>query len=377
MGTGDGDVLSGAPHQRIAELDPLGAAAWLAHLPGLNREADVPGLVRTLRAILPPVERAAHMDPFDAAAATRDLGMLLASLMRHGVEPVEAVPEIEAVMLRLGATTGMVPRETVLHYSLWNPPGARQRSFTGGPSEAGLIDAIRQATPWIEAGVDLLAQARALAPTTSDFTEACEAAAHKLEQLAEAMKVVRARVDPLFFATCLRPYFESIRLGDRRYSGAAAAPLGVGMVDHLLWSSDCADPHYREFQTNTMQYALPAGKRLYRAILGRSSIVTRFVAARDRGGVSAQQLAGAAGALDGLFKVLLAFRSRHAVVAKTAYAEKIRRYPVGSAGYGVETLMDILQLTKDARRRVVPGAEAAAYDVIVAGTTRTAHAAAK
>jgi hypothetical protein len=342
-----------ASAERIAGQDPLDAAPWVVRLPELNHRADVAGLLTALRAILPPVERAAQWDPYAAAAAIRDLGMLLASLRRHGVEPVEALPAVEAVMLQLGERTDMVPRETVLHYTTWNPAGELQRRFTRDASEAGLIEAVRMAVPRVEATVELLTLAYALPPDGDEFVGACEAAARQLEPLGEVMRFVRARVDPTFFATRLRPYFESIRVGGRRYSGAAAAPLGVGLIDHLLWSSDGADPRLREFQAHLMAYGLPGGRRLYAETLGRPSLVTRLVAARGRG--DAPALAAGVRALDRLLAFLLAFRSRHTVVAKSAYDEKIRLYSVGSAGYGVDTLLALLQQTKGARQRLHAG----------------------
>ena len=348
-----GDVLGRAPYPRIAALDPLAAAPWLALLPDHNRRADTPAITAAVRAIVPDIEHAARMDPFTAAAATRDLGMLLASLKRHGVQPVEAVPEVERVMLCFGEITGMAPRETVLHYTLWNPAGPQQRRFTDDPSEAGLIDAVRLATPAIDTTVALLAHARGLPVNSAEFVDACDAAARTLEPLAEAMKVVRARVDPVFFATVLRPYFEPIRLGGRQYSGMAAAPLAVGLVDHLLWSSDCSDPTYREVQTHLMEYALPGGRRLYHATLGRPSLAARFISECHRAVAPAPLLAAGTAALDALFRVLLAFRSRHTVIARSAYAESVRRYPVGSAGYSVDTLTTLLQQTKDARHKLL------------------------
>lgn len=348
-----GDLLGRAPYPRIAALDPLAAAPWLARLPEYNRQADTAAIATAVREIVPDIERAALMDPFTAAAATRDLGMLLASLKRHGVQPIDAVPEVERVMLCYGQITGMAPRETVLHYTLWNPAGPQQRRFTDDPSEAGLIDAVRLATPGIDTTVALLARARVLPANSAEFVEACDAAAHTLEPLAEAMKVVRARVDPVFFATVLRPYFEPIRLGGRQYSGMAAAPLAVGLIDHLLWSSDCGDPSYREFQAHLMEYALPGGKRLYHATLGRPSLAARFIAECKRAVGPRPLLAAGTVALDALFKVLLSFRSRHTVIARSAYAEPLRRYPVGSAGYSVDTLTSLLQQTKDARQKLL------------------------
>ncbi|WSM18722.1 DUF1864 family protein (plasmid) [Streptomyces sp. NBC_01717] len=58
------------------------------------------------------------------------LPLLVGSVKRHGVEPVDAVPELEAPLLEFGARTSMIPRDTVHHYIGWNPTGSRERMYT-------------------------------------------------------------------------------------------------------------------------------------------------------------------------------------------------------------------------------------------------------
>jgi monodechloroaminopyrrolnitrin synthase len=303
-----------------------------------------------LRAILPADEEIARMELRDAVASVRDLGMLCASLRRHGVEPVEALPPLERALLLLGEKTGMVPRDTVFHYGPWNPPSARERRFTLAPDEAALIECTRIAAPRLEEAAGVLARLRDVPLGAPELVDGCHHALAKLEHLVAAIHLARERVGAVFFAQELRPYFESIRIGGRRYAGAAAAPLSVGILDHLLWSSDCHDPEYRSFQDHTMVYNTPRMRGLYAACLGERSLVTRLVSATGRQR-SASLLAGTE-AVDALLTKLLAFRGPHIAVARAAYSSEVRRYPVGSAGYGVDTLQLILRLTTEARRSV-------------------------
>jgi hypothetical protein len=111
-----------------------------------------------------------------------------------------------------------------------------------------------------------------------------------------------------------------------------------------------------------MEYGLPGGRRLYHASLGQPSVVTRFLEARRNAEATPQALAECARALDILFRVLLAFRGRHAVIAKTSYAEPIRINEAGSAGYDVDTLLHLLQLTKGAWQQVLSSSPAPSHE---------------
>ncbi|MBO0881383.1 MAG: DUF1864 family protein, partial [Mycobacterium sp.] len=142
------DYTGGSPAAMVAALDPLDADEVCAHLPAMNRRGEVSALATALRQIMPTAIQVAGFNALECLAAMRDIGMLLGSIKRHGVQPVAAVPEIEEVLLDLAMRTDLVPRDTLHHYTCWNPGGGtRRRMYTGDPQETHLIDAVRTAMP--------------------------------------------------------------------------------------------------------------------------------------------------------------------------------------------------------------------------------------
>lgn len=336
-------VPRAADSEAVASSDPLGADARIARLADLNRDADVAGLSQMLRAVAPTKAHAEGMSIHEAIASLRDLGMLMASLKKHGCEPMEVVPEAEASMLTLGEKTKMVPRDTVYHYSVWNPRGHRQRMFLGDPSEEALIEASRVGALRVEAALEALVEIIDTPLETRGFVEGCHTAGEMLMGMVDAIAHAAHRVSSQFFAHSLRSYFEPIRIGGVAYNGAAAAPLSIGVVDTILWSSDCTDAVYREFQDQTMQYNMPCWRKLYRDQVGLPSLATKVSEALEARPGDAQ-VKEACAALIAPMRVVLTFRGRHRLVAKAAYAEETRMYQKGSGGYGVDTLEHILKL---------------------------------
>jgi hypothetical protein len=351
------DDISSLPAFIVTDRDPLGADRWVACLPERNARGDAAGVLEILRILLPAGERVAAMDLRDGIAAVRDLGIVCGSLRRHGIEPVEALPELEPILLMLGEKTDMIPRDTVFHYGAWNPRGALDRRFTDDPQELALKDAGRMAAPKLEEAVGELER---LVDAPLDAPEVVNglARAHELlGALIAAITLAREKVTPIFFARTLRPYFDAIRVKDKSYGGVSAVPLSVGLVDHFLWSSDCEQATYRAFQDDTMIYNVPRMRRLYAKRLGRPSLVTRLLALSTEARSTTHR--ASVSAARALLKRLIAFRSPHVSVAKAAYNAEIRKFPVGSGGYGVDMLMLILRLAADARKALHSELEAA------------------
>jgi len=335
-----------APHL-VADLDPLSADSWMAQLGTLNKHRDTAGLLRATRDLVPSFDYAVTLGPYEAAAATRDLGMMLASLRRHGMEPVEVVPEVEPIMLLWGRRTDMAPRDTTFHYGSWNPSGDRRRRFTSDPTEDGLIDAVATSIAPLRAAADALSAAWELPMASADFVTSCTTTANELLALSESMAITRKCVDPHFFASELRLYFEPIRMGGRLYSGSSGTQLSTNVIDHLLWSSDCTDDVYREFVSETIRYARPKDRETYRFTLGQPSLLTRLIRERDRLGPDVSDQA--AHGLLRVFNALRMFRGRHLAIARAAFQAEINVCPVGSAGYAPDLLTRIFDLTQQAR----------------------------
>src|SRR3954465_5927738 len=106
---------------RARAADPLAIDLDCSRLPELNKQRDINGMASILRLRAGWFADAATATLDDCVAAMRDLGIFLGSIKRHGVEPLEVVPELTPLLARLGARTDMVPRDTIFHYTLWNP----------------------------------------------------------------------------------------------------------------------------------------------------------------------------------------------------------------------------------------------------------------
>ncbi len=339
--------LRAASGAQIAPLDPLAADDKIAALPDWNEAGDVGAISAALRALAPTPESAGALGLFEACAAMRDIGMLLSSLKRHGIEPTEAVPEITPALLALGKTCAMVPRDTVYHYGSWNPTGPRQRRFTRDANEEALIHCVRAAAPGVEAAIAALVEAGEGALGTLEFTERCRHAARSVMSMVDSINFARRQVDVRFFAQVLRPYFEAIVIEGETYMGPAAAHLPLSVVDHLTWGSDCRDPVYRTFQEDAAKYTVLAWREVCQDTEHRPSLVTRVIEQLNTATTPDPTLFEASAAVYAILRVLLAFRGRHKVLADKAYDPRVRVYPVGSGGYSVDAVARILEVTRE------------------------------
>ncbi|MEU9860843.1 monodechloroaminopyrrolnitrin synthase PrnB family protein [Streptomyces sp. NPDC047971] len=342
----------GDPRYRLADIraaDPLGADAVLAALPAMNGDADGPALTVALRTLVPDPDLAAEWSVIDALAAMRDLGMLLGSLKRHGIQPVAAVPEVLPVLELLGRRTDMVPRDTVHHYTTWNPSGARRRTYTGHPMEAHLQEAVRMVFPGLVAALDTCSRLARLEPYDPGFAGALDRVAQHLQTMVDSIDHTVAHVSPEFFALTLRPYFEEIDVAGRDYLGPAAAQVPLWLVDLTLWQCDRSNPEYDGFLADSLPYSLPSWRDFHARHAGGVSAVSKLSAAVSWENVERlpPQLAASAEALGRVLRILKTFRARHLGVARKAYADDLRLYEEGSGGAPIALLRSILDLTRD------------------------------
>src|ERR1044072_1341026 len=88
-------------NEAIHALDPLLFDDKRTQLHQLNRSGDTPPIIQLLYRRL-PMPDALDLYTYDQTiAAIRDLGVFIGILKKHGIEPVEVVPELEYVLLVL------------------------------------------------------------------------------------------------------------------------------------------------------------------------------------------------------------------------------------------------------------------------------------
>ncbi|MGM1063959.1 monodechloroaminopyrrolnitrin synthase PrnB family protein [Saccharothrix sp. Mg75] len=336
--------------ERVREIDPLGADAVLARLPEMNDAADLGALVGALRDLVPDAATTAAFDMEDCLAAVRDIGMLLGSIKRHGQEPLDHVPEATPVLLELGERTGMIPRDVVHHYCTWNPTDHRRRRYTPDEQEHQLQNSVRMVFPHLRAGLELCHLLRDVEPADPKFAVLADALNREMLPMVDSIDLVVRDVGPRFFARVLRPYFEEITVAGRVYLGPAAAQVPLWLVDEAVWASDRGDRDYLDFLHHSVPYSLPRWRGLHDDWVGSTSLVTRLLDAYGDDLEAADRamptLRAAASAMAGVLRTIIVFRGRHLGIARQAYQEDLRLYPLGSGGASVELLREIVDLTR-------------------------------
>ncbi|MEU7752214.1 monodechloroaminopyrrolnitrin synthase PrnB family protein [Micromonospora sp. NPDC049171] len=345
------DLSSLARIENVRLLDPLNADPACFRLRAMNAQADVPAIAGALRALIPGLDEVATYSVDECLAAMRDLGMFLGSLKRHGVEPLSVVPEATAVLEELGRRTDMVPRDTVHHYTTWNPLGHRQRMYTGDPQEGFLQESVRMVFPSLRTGLNTCDVLADTAPTDPEFAPLLDELNLRLTAMVDSIDLVLRHVSPVFFARVLRPYFEEIIVSGRELLGPAAAQVPLWLVDQVIWAADRSEPDYSEFIRHSVPFSLPRWRSYYTRWTERRSVVSRLVDAF--GGVDGAAtgndslvLRRGAEALARVLRTVVVFRGRHLGIARQAYQADLRLYPVGSGGASVELLRQIIDLTR-------------------------------
>ncbi|AIR97008.1 monodechloroaminopyrrolnitrin synthase PrnB family protein [Streptomyces glaucescens] len=344
------DVTSEEHSEKVRRLDPLGLDEDLGSLPKMNENGDVAALARVLREALPPHERIASFTLPECLAAMRDLGMYVGSLKRHGVSAFDIVPGATELFELLGRRTRMIPRDTVYHYTCWNPVGERERLYSGQPMERSLIHAVRTCVPELAKAVTVGRSLQYEDLRTPEGAAGMASLASHITAADKAMSGVLADVTPEFFALVLRPYFEEVRIAGRTYMGPAAAHIPLFLIDLLLWASDRGSRDYLAFCDEVASHTLPGWRERHAEWTEMPSITSRVVAAlgncRDSRTPAGEHARSSARGLRRALRSLTAFRGKHLVMARRAYHAEVRLYERGSGGGSVELLEEILTLTR-------------------------------
>ncbi|MEV7805610.1 monodechloroaminopyrrolnitrin synthase PrnB family protein [Microbispora sp. NPDC088329] len=347
-GRADIDVTSEERNEKVRRLDPLRLDEDLRALPKMNETADVAALARVLGGAVPSDESVAGFTPAECLAAMRDLGMYLGSIKRHGVSPFDVVPGAARSLELLGQRTRMIPRDTVYHYTCWNPVGERERLYTGHQMERCLIDAIRTCVPDLAYAVEVGRSLQGEDPADSSYSDKIFSLASYIAAADRAMGDVIAQVTPEFFAQVLRPFFEEVDIAGHTYMGPAAAHIPIFLVDVLLWASDRSSGEYLKFCQEFASHTLPHWQEWCSEWMRTPSVTSRVTAALDgfRSPAEAANAESSARGLRQALRSLISFRGKHLVMARRAYHEEIRLYEMGSGGARVELLEEILALTR-------------------------------
>lgn len=338
-------------HLAVSRLDPLHCDSDMAELPAWNQTRNIDAIAAAAVRIAPSLESIQGMTDQEARAALRDLGMLLVSIKRHGTEPETIIPDVTPSLLALGAQTQMVPRETIMHYSVWNPDGGRQRCFTNLRDEVKIIQGTKMAVPGLERAIFALTELYYCAPHSPDFATYANLVYTNINAMVKAIVFSIVNVNPRVFAAELRPYYDPFIINGIEYMGAGAVQLPLFVFDYILWSSDCNDSTLITFQEENIHYCIPAFRKLFFSFKGKPSLAQKLCHIIQNSHSCSSDIRQSAQSVVDIFDTLIRFRTPHKSLAYRAFSHR-NDTAVGSGGYRPNILDHILELTLKAKHNL-------------------------
>jgi monodechloroaminopyrrolnitrin synthase len=329
----------------ITALDPLGFDRQLSLLHELNRKGNTKEIVQLLYRCLPMPDQLDRFTYDEAIATMRDLGIFIGILKKNGIEPVQVVPELEYVLLVLMVKTDLPPRDTLLHYTVWNPDGDRMRTYTNLPDEKALVESVKIALPSLMECIFMLEELHEYESLCgAAFEQSCNTIRRKLEDMVKGVVYAKRNVSREVFSNELRFYYDPIKVDyNKDYIGPGAVEMPMFVFDHLLWSCDVADEPYTAFKQSYLPYNLQLIRNTYRKFDGRASMLTRIEDNLMRN-ASSENVRAAQVVLE-LCNVLKSFRMPHKKMAEEAYAHSDDQHrDKGSGGYSTDILSHIITL---------------------------------
>ncbi|MEM7713741.1 MAG: monodechloroaminopyrrolnitrin synthase PrnB family protein [Cyanobacteria bacterium P01_A01_bin.68] len=331
----------------ISSLDPLKLDRKLNELPELNYIHETKEIISIMQYAVENMKYLGTLNFYESIAAIRDLGMFAGSLKKNNLEPVKVIPSLESVLIQLGEITNMVPRDTLIHYSIWNPNGKRQRRYTNYPDEVKLIQSARIAMPKLEKAVYNLISLHNIPIISPDFVTICKECANNLTGMVEAIVFIIKNVSRKVFAEKLRPYFDEIMIKGNKYLGPGAVEMPLFIFDHLLWSAECKDESYLKFKENFLPYTLPSFRKIYAEFENSPSLL--MILSKQLDYISYQEntkILEGINAVNELFKILIKFRKPHMKVVEQAYIHTENNLrEQGSGGYKSDMLNYLADMT--------------------------------
>ena len=359
------DTITGTEHSfgdtllddlRIAQLDPLHADAFFANaLPALNEAANMAALVRAARNFVPSAAAIAVMSQVEAQAATRDLGMIAASMQRRQVAFC-AVPCLEEALLRLSTLTNEVPADTVHSYGPRNPAGARCRKFTFQHGEKVFIDSFREGMANLPTALDIVAGVRCLSIFDRGYVHGLRTADDFIQQMVSAIIAVRRQITPEFFTGVLRPYFDPKVIGGKAYLAPGGAQMPLFVLDQIIWGIGCTEPAYISYFLENLDYQPSYVRELSVRLAAKASIVGLAANEVRNAAVLTPTAMSSLRSLERILTSLTKFRLPHLAVAKANF----RLRPddaLGSGGYQptiLEFLADQTRVARNSVRALMP-----------------------
>lgn len=335
----------------VKNSDPLNLDKVFIELPNINRQKDVKELIGLTTSALPSLNRLKLYSSIEHRAILRDIGMLAASIKKHGLEPRDHIGRLDEVLSLCGRTANLVPRDTVFTYGPWNPEGDRRRRFTELPEEELFIKSFNEGMSQLDKTVYSLLVAYESQQSGYLTIQSCKEANNGLGLMVDAIVAVKRNISPQIFTGELRPYFDPYKIVDENYLAPGGAQMPILLIDQIIWGNDNNEDQYRDYIIENIEYTPSEYRHVFQNLIGKQSLITKFES-RVHEYDSSSEYNDAIHSLIGILNSLISFRSAHLVVAKDNFQLRTSR-DLGSGGYRTDILEYLIDKTYKSKRRLV------------------------
>jgi monodechloroaminopyrrolnitrin synthase len=345
-----------ALNEVIARADPLGSDAVFHQLLQFNTVGDIEGIAQALAEAVAGIPQMTGSDFIRCSAAIRDLSILGGSLIRFGVEPTLCVPGFDEALQFLAAQIRTpIPRDSFIDYTLRNPPGERERTFTSLPEETLFIDSLRRGMAAVDACLIHVLNAYTFPFAHQHYADSLHAAALSFQDMIDGIVRVKRKITPEAFTHSIRPFFEPFCVAKQALSAPSGAETPILNIDQILWGADRTDEIYTVyFQANIIR--LPAIYQEISQVFAREqSLITQIKARLAYGQAFNQEELRSLQALHQLLTKIYMFRMPHYKVAEENVILRQREQGegqkiAGSSGFGLSETRYVLDQTISCRR---------------------------
>lgn len=333
-----------AQAEAIELLDPIGFDDKISLLHSFNQKKMTREIIQLMYDLLPLPDALEKFTYEESIAVMRDLGIFIGILKKNGIEPVEVVPELEYVLLVLMVKTNLPPRDTLLHYTSWNPTNHRVRTYTGLTDEKFLIESVKMAMPDLFNAILELEKLHGIDLKDPLFAIQCQNVQEKISVMVKGVVHAKRNVSPAVFANELRFYYDPIKVDyGKDYIGPGAVEMPMFLFDHLLWSCDSRDEEYSKFKEGYLLYNLSFIGDIYWKFKDNPSLLS--IAIEKLKYKADANVLRSVYQIQQLGNILKSFRMPHKKLAENAYAHGDEHNKTkGSGGYAPTILEKILNL---------------------------------
>jgi hypothetical protein len=211
-----------------------------------------------------------------------NVGMYMSAMRRHEIHGAldrQAFADASVLAIRLGMRLGMAPRLCSCHLTIRNQSVAGQPwRFTTLPDEALFMQQNTRGVLLLQTAADALMRALSLGASNPASDEMFTVAKNAIWDVTRGNEQLFARLDIDRFFYSVRPYFQSMRVGNRDYRGLNAGDFcGINQIDLILGLCRVEDPGYAAVLAEKMPYMPPEDQMQLRRTMSMPNLIDQLL----------------------------------------------------------------------------------------------------